>query len=144
MVAGLAWVAYAFDLTAMGFGLLPIAALLLGVGWAVALFVIGLVLRFGSGAEALAWGVMFTLMPLSGVFYPVAALPGGACSRWPRVLPTTHAFAAGRGLINDGVMQWDEVGLAAAGTAAMLAAALAFVVWMLRVFRARGFITRYS
>jgi len=143
MVAGLAWVAYAFDLTAMGFGLLPIAALLLGVGWAVALFVIGLVLRFGSGAEALAWGVMFTLMPLSGVFYPVAALPE-VLQPVAAVLPTTHAFAAGRGLINDGVMQWDEVGLAAAGTAAMLAAALAFVVWMLRVFRARGFITRYS
>jgi len=121
MVAGLAWVAYAFDLTAMGFGLLPIAALLLGVGWAVALFVIG----------------------LSGVFYPVAALPE-VLQPVAAVLPTTHAFAAGRGLINDGVMQWDEVGLAAAGTAAMLAAALAFVVWMLRVFRARGFITRYS
>jgi len=86
---------------------------------------------------------MFTLMPLSGVFYPVAALPE-VLQPVAAVLPTTHAFAAGRGLINDGVMQWDEVGLAAAGTAAMLAAALAFVVWMLRVFRARGFITRYS
>jgi ABC-2 type transport system permease protein len=101
------------------------------------------VLRFGSGAEALAWGVLFTLMPLSGVFYPVTALPG-VLQPVAGVLPTTHAFTAGRGLVTDGVMQWDEFGVAAVGTAAMLAAALAFVVWMLRVFRARGFITRYS
>ena len=32
-------------------------------------------LRFGSGAEALAWGVMFVVMPLSGIFYPVESLP---------------------------------------------------------------------
>ena len=36
---------------------------------------IGIVLRMGSGAEALAWGVMFVVLPLSGVFYPVDALP---------------------------------------------------------------------
>ena len=143
VVAGLAATAYAFDLTSMGFGLIPIALLLLGVGWAISLFVIGLVLRFGSGAEALAWGVLFTLMPLSGVFYPVAALPG-VLVPIANVLPTTHAFAAGRGLVTDGVMRWDEFGVAAVGTAVMLVAALAFVVWMLRVFRARGFITRYS
>jgi ABC-2 type transport system permease protein len=143
MVATLAWVAYAFDLTAMGFGLVPVAVLLLGVGWAIALFVIGLVLRFGSGAEALAWGVLFTLMPLSGVFYPVAALPA-VLQPVASVLPTTHAFAAGRALVAGAPMPWDEVAIAAAGTAAMLAAALAFVVWMLRLFRARGYITRYS
>ena len=100
-------------------------------------------LRFGSGAEALAWGVLFTLMPLSGVFYPVAALPG-VLQPVASLLPTTHAFAAGRELIAGAQTPWDELAIAAAGTAAMLAAALAFVVWMLRLFRARGYITRYS
>ena len=75
MVSALAWTAYAFDLTTLGLGMLPVAVLLLTIGWAIALFVIGLVLRFGSGAEAFAWGVLFTVMPLSGVFYPTAALP---------------------------------------------------------------------
>ena len=55
--------------------LIPIAAVLLLVGWCISLFVIGIVLRFGAGAEALAWGVMFVVLPLSGVFYPVDALP---------------------------------------------------------------------
>ena len=66
---------FSFHTWSLGFGLIPIAVTLLIVGWAISLFVIGLVLRFGTGAEALAWGVMFVLLPLSGVFYPTDALP---------------------------------------------------------------------
>ena len=67
--------------------------MLLVVGWAISLFVIGLVLRFGTGAEALAWGVMFVLLPLSGVFYPTDALPT-VLQPLALALPTTHAFTA--------------------------------------------------
>jgi ABC-2 type transport system permease protein len=139
----LAVTAYAFDVSGLGFELLPFAALLLAIGWAIAMFVVALVLRFGSGAEALAWGVLFAMMPLSGVFYPVAALPG-PLQPIAQVLPTTHVFSAGRTLVAGGPMPWGELGVAAAGTAVMVAAALSFLVWMLRVFRRRGFITRYS
>ena len=91
-----ALVFYSFDVSTLGFGLVPIAAVLLLVGWSISLFVIGIVLRFGSGAEALAWGVMFVVMPLSGVFYPVDALPA-VLQPVALALPTTHAFAALRG-----------------------------------------------
>ena len=143
VVAGLAWVAYAFDLTTLGLGLLPVAALLLAIGWAIALIVIGLVLRFGTGAEALAWGILFTIMPLSGVFYPTSALPA-PLRPLADVLPTTHVFTVGRALTAGGGMPWRELALATAGTAGLVAAALAFLLWMLRLFRARGYVTRYS
>ncbi len=94
-VALIAWGAYAFDITTVGVGLVPITALLLVIGWAIALFVVGMVLRFGNGAEAFAWGVLFVVMPLSGVFYPVSSLPA-VLRPIGQVLPTTHAFAAGR------------------------------------------------
>jgi ABC-2 type transport system permease protein len=143
VVALLAWATYAFDITTLGLGLVPVAALLLAIGWAIALFVIGLVLRFGSGAEALAWGVLFALMPLSGVFYPTAALPG-PLQPVAAVLPTTHAFAAGRVLAGGGALPMDDVIAAAAGTVGLVAAALLFLTLMLRQFRARGYVTRYS
>jgi ABC-2 type transport system permease protein len=134
---------YAFDVTDLGLGLLPIAAVLLVAGWAVSLFVIGLVLRFGNGAEAFAWGIFFVVMPLSGVFYPLSALP--AFLRPVSVLlPTTHAFAAGRALVDGRGMDWGELGLAAVTTVLVSAASLSFLVWMLRLFRRRGYITRYS
>ncbi len=88
-----ALVFYSFSVWTLGFGLVPIAAVLLLVGWCISMFVIGIVLRYGAGAEALAWGVMFVVMPLSGVFYPVDALPA-ALQPVALALPTTHAFIA--------------------------------------------------
>jgi ABC-2 type transport system permease protein len=134
---------YAFNVSHLGVGLIPIISILLVVGWVIALFVIGLVLRFGTGAEALAWGILFVVMPLSGVFYPVAALP------WflrplAQALPTTHAFAAGRALIDGHGMQWGQLGLATVSTVVAGLAALGFLVLMLGTFRRRGFVTRYS
>jgi ABC-2 type transport system permease protein len=47
-------------------------------------------------------------------------------------------------LVDGGPMPWDELGLAAAGTLVATLAALAFLGWMLRLFRRRGYVTRYS
>jgi ABC-2 type transport system permease protein len=134
---------YAFNVTSLGWALLPIVAVLMAAGWAVALFVVGMVLRFGSGAEALAWGILFVVMPLSGVFYPVTALPG-ALQPVAAVLPTTHAFAAARSVLDGGGMPWHELAVAAVSTVVALAAAVAFVRAMMATFRRRGFVTRYA
>jgi ABC-2 type transport system permease protein len=143
VVALTAAVLYSFDVTALGLGLVPIFALLTIAGWTVALFVIGLVLRFGMGAEAMAWGVMFVVMPLSGVFYPVSALPA-LIRPISHALPTTHAFAAGRSLIDGRGMDWGELGLAALTTAFAVVLSVWFLLRMLRLFRQRGYVTRFS
>jgi ABC-2 type transport system permease protein len=142
-VAAIAWLSYSFHVTTLGWWLIPIAGILLVVGWLVALFVIGLVLRYGSGAEALAWGILFVVMPLSGVFYPVSSLPA-VLRPISEVLPTTHAFAAGRALATGKEMPWGEFWLAAGTTAALTVVALAYLIWMLKLFRRRGYVTRYS
>jgi ABC-2 type transport system permease protein len=134
---------FSFQTWELGWGLIPIGAVLLVVGWAVSLFVMGLVLRYGSGAEALAWGVMFILLPLSGVFYPIDALPT-ALQPIARLLPTTHAFAALRGLVNGDPLDWAQVGIAAIGAAVMVVLALWYLLHMLKLFRRRGYITRYT
>ncbi|HEX7168191.1 MAG TPA: ABC transporter permease [Acidimicrobiales bacterium] len=143
LVALLAVIAFAFDITDVGLTLLPVAAVLLVTGWAIALFVVGLVLRFGAGAEALAWGVLFVVMPLSGAFYPIESLPG-ALQPIARLLPTTHAFAAARSVLDGGGIPWTRLGLAALATAGLVGLGVAWVAAMLRVFRRRGFVTRYS
>jgi ABC-2 type transport system permease protein len=142
MVLG-AFVFFSFDTWTLGFGLVPIVAVLLLVGWAVSLFVIGLVLRFGTGAEALAWGVMFILLPLSGVFYPIESLPA-VLQPIAAVLPTTHAFEALRDLVDGDGTNWVQLGIAAIGAVVMLLVALAYLTQMLRTFRRRGYITRYT
>ena len=41
-------------------------------------------------------------------------------------------------------MPWGELTLATVGTVVATAVALAFLAWMLRVFRRRGYVTRYT
>lgn len=142
-VAVMVAVLYAFNVTSLGIALLPIVAILLAVGWAVALFVIGMVLRFGTGAEALTWGILFVVMPLSGVFYPVDALPA-ALRPVAQVLPTTHAFAAARTVLDGDGTPWGTLGIAGLCTVVSLVAAVAFVRMMMGTFRKRGYVTRYS
>ena len=84
---------FGFNLASVGWGLVPITAVLLLAGWSIGMAVIGLMLRYGQSAEILAWGINFLVMALSGVFNPVDAIPG-LLQPVSRILPTTHAFSA--------------------------------------------------
>ena len=112
------------------------------VGWAAALVVIGLILRVGQGAEILTWGFIALLLPLSGIFYPVSALPG-ALQPISEALPTTHVFAAAHDLVDGKPLPWGEVGIAAGGAVVAAVLSVWFLTHMLAVFRARGFISRH-
>jgi ABC-2 type transport system permease protein len=142
VVATVALALFAFDITDLGIALVPLVALLLVVGWSVGMIVIGLILRVGQGAEILAWGLLAMLMPLSGVFYPVDALPG-LLQPIGYALPTTHIFNAARDVLDGDPMPWDELAIAAVGSVVLAAVSAWFVVKMLAVFRARGYISRH-
>ena len=67
---------FGFNLWALGLALAAFFVNLMLTGWAVGIFVSGLVLRNGLGAETFAWSIMFLFLPLTCVYYPVAVLPG--------------------------------------------------------------------
>jgi ABC-2 type transport system permease protein len=142
-VALAAWGLYAFDVTSAGPGLVPVVAVLMLVGWSISLIVIGLILRYGSGAEILTWGILFIVIALSGAFYTTDALPA-ALQPVSNVLPSTHAFQAARTLLDGDPMPWDQLGMAVLGLAVCIPLAVAFLLRMLRLFRVRGYVTRYS
>jgi ABC-2 type transport system permease protein len=143
IVAAAAGLLYAFNVTAAGIGLIPVIAVLMICGWCVALVVVGLILRFGNGAEILTWGILFMAVALSGVFYPPDALPG-ALQPVAAVLPSTHAFTTARALLDGHALPWDQLGLAFIGTLVMVPLAAWFALHQLQVFRQRGFVTRYT
>lgn len=136
-------VIYGFSLASLGWVTLPIIVLLVVNGWAIGFVVLGLMLRFGPSAEILTWGLNYVMMALSGVFFPASALPGGLGSI-TRYLPTGLAFAAMRTVLGGQAAPWRDLMLASVGSIGVLAVALTFCGWMLRVFRRRGFVTRYS
>jgi len=68
--------------------------------------VAGVILRNGMGAESLAWTVMFVLMPLTCVYYPVSILPDWLQTvAW--ALPPTYVFEGMRALVLDHVFRAD-------------------------------------
>jgi len=73
--AMVAWMLFHYSIFSMGFALLAFFVNLIVLGWAIGLAVSGMVLRWGLGAEELAWAAIFLLAPVSGVYYPIAVLP---------------------------------------------------------------------
>lgn len=128
---------------AAGWVLVPSAAILLLFGWAVTLFVVGMVLQHGDSAEVFSWGTLVLLMPLSGVFYPVDTLPG-LLQPVARAVPLTHVFDAVQEGLTNGRVAWGQLGIAAAGTAVVLGATTWFLGRQVRRFRAEGWITRFT
>jgi len=95
-----------FNLYALGFALAAFFANLIFTSWAVGILVSGLILRNGMGAEGLAWTIMFLLLPLTCVYYPVSILPD-----WLQVvawaLPPTYVFEGMRALLIDQAFRSD-------------------------------------
>lgn len=136
-------VMFGFDLTQVGWAVIPIGFLLAMNGFAMGFVVMGLVIRFGQSAEILLYAVNYVVMAVSGVFFPVDALPG-VLQPIARILPTTQAFAALRTVLDGEPLPGDRMLAAAVGSVVVVALGLAFVLWMLRIFRNRGLVTRYS
>src|SRR4029077_3287901 len=90
-VALLAIAFFGFNLFGLGLALAAFFLNLLLTSWAIGIFVSGLVMRNGLGAENMAWSIMFIFLPLTCVYYPVSVLPGWLQHvAW--ALPPTYVF----------------------------------------------------
>jgi ABC-2 type transport system permease protein len=131
----LAIVFFGFNLWALGLALAAFFANLILTSWSVGIFVAGLLLRNGLGAESMAWTIMFLFLPLTCVYYPVAVLP-----EWLQyvawVLPPTYVFEGMRALVIDHIFRVDLMIEAFAFNVILFAAAsLSFyaLLWSARV-----------
>jgi len=128
---------FGFNLYALGLALVAFFANLMLTGWAVGIFVSGLVLRNGLGAENLAWSIMFLLMPLACVYYPVATLPAWLQPvAW--ALPPTYVFEGMRALLIDKVFRADLMLDALALNVVLFAGGMAAFLALLRSARRHG------
>jgi ABC-2 type transport system permease protein len=141
LLSVLAWIFYAFRLTAVGLALAPFLASLLLFGWAVGMCTMALILRYGQAAEALIWGVPFLIQPLSAVFYPVAVLPP-PLRAIAVMLPTTHVFEGMRAALATGSVDPALLAKALGLNVVYLVAAAAFFAWMLGRVREKGYLGR--
>jgi ABC-2 type transport system permease protein len=126
-----------FNVYAMGLMLVVFFLNLILTSWAIGLFVCGLVVRNGMGAESLAWSLIFLLLPLCCVYYPVSTLPG-----WLQVvsycLAPTYVFEGMRALLIDGTIRLDLMARAFAINLVYLGLGLASFYWFFRQAKRHG------
>ena len=93
-----AWLLFRYSIFSMGLPLVAFFTCLLAFGWAVGLAVSAMILRYGLGAEELAWAAIFLIAPVSGVYYPIGVLPPGL-QAVSHALPTAHVFEGMRAVL---------------------------------------------
>jgi ABC-2 type transport system permease protein len=97
-VAIAAYVIFGFNLLDLGLALVAFFAILVLTSWSLGLISAGVILRYGLGAEELAWSLAFLLLPICCVYYPVSVLPD-----WLQTialaLPPTHVFEGMRAIL---------------------------------------------
>lgn len=128
---------FGFNLFGFGFALVAFFCNLIFTSWSFGLISSGLVLRNGMGAEGLAWTLMFALLPLTCVYYPVSVLP-----EWLQIvawmLPSTYVFEGMRALLIDGVFRADlMIEALAINVLLFIAATVAFLL-LLKSARKHG------
>ena len=134
LLSGLALALYAFNIFPYAPALLPFIVNLILSAWGMGIITTALILRYGQGAEVLAWAVAFLFQPFSAVFYPVAVLPA-ALQHVAWLLPTTYAFEGMRTVLSGHPLPWGYVA-GALGLNAVLfgiaAGVFARVMWIAR------------
>ena len=97
-VAAAAYFIFGFNLLDLGLPLVAFFAVLVLTSWSLGLISAGVILRYGLGAEELAWSLAFLLLPIACVYYPVSVLPN-----WLQpvalALPPIHVFEGMRSIL---------------------------------------------
>ena len=110
-VATAAYFIFGFNLLDLGPLLVAFFAVLVLTSWSLGLISAGVILRYGLGAEELAWSLAFLLLPLCCVYYPASVLPS-----WLQVvalaLPPTHVFEGMRSILLHNTFDPTELGWA--------------------------------
>jgi ABC-2 type transport system permease protein len=136
-VAVLANVFFGFSVLSLGFAFAAFFANLVMMSWALGFLSIGAVTRWGLGAESFAWLVVFILLPLVCVYYPLSTLPA-----WLQpvalALPPTHVFEGLRALILEGTFRGGAMLVAFLLNIVYLGAGYAVFRWLLEEARRAG------
>jgi ABC-2 type transport system permease protein len=128
---------YHYSIFSLGLPLLVFFVNLMVTGWAVGLAVSALVLRYGLGAESLAWVLIIALAPLCGIYYPISVLPAWLQDvAW--FLPPSHIFEAMRAVMFGAAFPVQQLVLAGCLNLVYIALSVLLFLWVHHIARVKG------
>lgn len=105
-LAGLAYLLFEFNIFVMGFWPFLWYSFNLAVfGCTVGLALLGLIFRYGTRIQALAWALIFLFQPLCATYFPVDVLPP-ALRLVAYALPPSYFFEGARASLTTGSIDW--------------------------------------
>ena len=143
LMGALAFACYGFGLFSLGPALVPFLFLLLVMGWALGIFAVAVIVRFGHSAEIIAWALAFAFQPFAAVFYPVAILPG-PMRAVAAFVPASHVFEGMRAVLAGRGVDGRDLAVAAVLDLLYLAGAVWFFGRMLVAARRSGGLARFA
>lgn len=139
----LALFVFGFSIFSLGVNLLVFLLILFIFGTTLGVFAAAMGLRFGPSAEWVAWLIPFVMVPFSGIYYPISALPG-VLQPIGQILPTSYAFEGMRSVLLSRTLPLTDT-LWGVGLALLyLGLAYYFFVRIYRYSLRTGLIARFS
>jgi len=132
-----AMIIYHFSIFDLGLPLAGFVANLMMMGWWLGLLVVAGIMRYGQGAENLAWAAPFVLSPLGAVYYPVGTLPVWL-QHVALAMPAAHVFEGMRGVMVDHLFDPRQLIDAASLNLLYLALSSLIFLWSFNGARKRG------
>jgi ABC-2 type transport system permease protein len=107
-------VALAFNFNLLSLGILNLLLLLINLvifSWSSGMIILGIIFRYGTRLQSLAWGLIALLQPLTAAFFPISVLP-----RYLQMIaylfPPTYVFEAARLSLSTSLTNWNLIGIA--------------------------------
>ena len=138
----LSWLMFSYNIFQFGWYLMAFVAVLFLFGWALGIFATAVILRFGPSSEILAWSIPAFLAPLSGVMYPLSALPS-SLRAVAAFLPSAHVFEGMREVVLEGVFNAHSFLFALVLSIAFLFLAYFFLLSTYRRVLKKGLLVRF-
>ncbi len=124
------WLCFDFSILSIGMGPLILAVVNLVVFSAsLGLILLGLIFRYGTRVQALAWSAVYLFQPLLGVYFPLDVLPR-PFELIAQVIPATHTFQGVRNaILGTGDVYGPLLLSGAVGLVILVACYFAFAAW---------------
>lgn len=136
-VSFLALLLYTYSISFYGLFLIPVIVSLLLTGWAAGFFVAGLIVRFGTKIQTLAWTGVALIWPLSALYYPLSVLPAWA-QKVALFLPSSYVFENLREVLFTGSFSYEKLLISFALNAVYMILSITFFVFMFNQSRKLG------
>jgi len=137
----IAWLFYHYDIFPALPTLFPFILNLALFALTMGIVVTGLIFRYTTKFQAMAWSFAGILMPLSCVFYPLSSLPS-FLRPIASILPTTHSFEGMREAIERGGFSALHFKWGLGLNVVYFVFAIVFFRWMFESARSRGLLVK--